>query len=315
MPRIPNAMPLDSPHCDPRLPEAALRYRRTTNPPLTSRDALGAINVTAWLYRDRNGTEGIQVNPNVTIAELTRIVWPCGNSGCGGRLPFRGPNRRLVPDAAATTGASDFHRTCSVPSHVRTHVAALLSGRALVLLLRQQFVERRSRRTAPARRRHTEDRLWFVKPPLCDPLCLRAKRAKIWVMDELSAVDGSPLAPESLRMLEYLRTRATEINAPAISARIAAAAHELEEVVAKVSASDARLRPVAGKWTIADVVDHMAQTNVRAAGELRHLLEGRRPPLPPVLRGAPLRRGSVGAVGSSRRRIAPLANCAMLESP
>jgi hypothetical protein len=76
MPKIPNAMPIDSPRCDPRLPEAALRYRLTSNPPLTTRDALGAINVTAWLYRDRNGVEGIQVNPNVTIAELKRVFGP-----------------------------------------------------------------------------------------------------------------------------------------------------------------------------------------------------------------------------------------------
>lgn len=76
MPRIPNCRPMDSPRCDPRLPEAALRYRRSMNPPLTTREALGAINVTAWLYRSKNGVEGIQVNPNVTIAEIVRVFGP-----------------------------------------------------------------------------------------------------------------------------------------------------------------------------------------------------------------------------------------------
>lgn len=76
MPRIPNSKPIDSPRCDPRLPDAALRYRRTANPVLTSPKALGAINVTAWLYRDRNGIEGIQVNPNVTIAALAKVFGP-----------------------------------------------------------------------------------------------------------------------------------------------------------------------------------------------------------------------------------------------
>ncbi len=76
MPRIPNCRPLDSARCDPRLPEAALRYRIAAKPSFTTRDALGAINVTAWLYRDRQGVEGIQVNPNVTIAELARIFGP-----------------------------------------------------------------------------------------------------------------------------------------------------------------------------------------------------------------------------------------------
>jgi len=76
MPKAPNSKPIDSPRCDPRLPEAALRYRKTTSPALTTREALGAINVTAWLYKDKSGVEGIQVNPNVTIAELTRLFGP-----------------------------------------------------------------------------------------------------------------------------------------------------------------------------------------------------------------------------------------------
>lgn len=83
-------------------------------------------------------------------------------------------------------------------------------------------------------------------------------------------------------MLDYLRSRAAEMSSEQIRARIRAAAQELEAAVAGVSASEARLRPIAGKWTIAEVVDHMAQTQVRGAEELRHLLAGRRPPLPPV---------------------------------
>lgn len=100
--------------------------------------------------------------------------------------------------------------------------------------------------------------------------------------DPITAVDGSPLAPESIRMLEYLRTRAAEMSAGAIRERIRAAAKELENAVATVSASEARTRPAAGKWNAAEVVDHIAQTQVRGTEELRHLLAGRRPPLPPV---------------------------------
>jgi len=70
--RVPNSKPMDSPRCDPRLPYAAFRYRVAGSPQLISRAGLGAINVTAWLYRDKSGAEGIQVNPNVTIAELIR---------------------------------------------------------------------------------------------------------------------------------------------------------------------------------------------------------------------------------------------------
>jgi len=85
-------------------------------------------------------------------------------------------------------------------------------------------------------------------------------------------------------MLEYLKTRSA-LAASAICERIRAAAAELENVVSAVPPSEARLRPLAGKWTIAETVDHVAQTQIRAAEELRHLLAGRRPPLPPVYEG------------------------------
>jgi hypothetical protein len=97
-------------------------------------------------------------------------------------------------------------------------------------------------------------------------------------MTEIRAVDGRPLAPESIRMLEYLKTRAGELSAFSICARVRAAAEELESVVA----AQARVRPMPGKWTIAQVVDHIAQTQIRGAEELRHLLAGSRPPLPLV---------------------------------
>jgi hypothetical protein len=101
-------------------------------------------------------------------------------------------------------------------------------------------------------------------------------------MDQILDVEGAPLAPESIHMLEYVALRASELSSAAIRDRIRAAAQELENVVAPVSAADARLRPVDGKWTIAEVVDHISQTQIRGGEELRHLLKGRRPPLPPV---------------------------------
>lgn len=98
----------------------------------------------------------------------------------------------------------------------------------------------------------------------------------------MKAVDGSPLAPESIRMMEYLESRSAQLSAPAICQRVRAAARELEDAVASAPPRQIRLRPVAGKWTIAEVVDHISQTQIRGAEELRHLLAGRRPPLPPV---------------------------------
>jgi hypothetical protein len=104
-------------------------------------------------------------------------------------------------------------------------------------------------------------------------------------MDHLLDVLGEPLAAESIRMLEYLKARAAELSIAQIRDRIRAAAQELESAVAAVDAADARLRPVEGKWNIAEVVDHISQTQIRGTEELRHLLAGRRPPLPPVYEG------------------------------
>lgn len=76
MPRIPSSQPGNPQHCDPRLPQEALDFRLRSSPPLTTLKYLGAINITAWLYRDRQNNEGIQVNPNTTIAELLRQFGP-----------------------------------------------------------------------------------------------------------------------------------------------------------------------------------------------------------------------------------------------
>jgi hypothetical protein len=83
-------------------------------------------------------------------------------------------------------------------------------------------------------------------------------------------------------MMDYLKTRAAEMSTAMIRERIRTAVQELETAVAAVSATQARLRPIEGKWNIAEVVDHIAQTQIRGTEELRHLLAGRRPPLPPV---------------------------------
>jgi len=101
-------------------------------------------------------------------------------------------------------------------------------------------------------------------------------------MGPTNDVNCEPLAPESIRMMDYLRTRAGELSTAMIRERIRTAAHELEGVVATVSATEAHLRPIEGKWNIAEVVDHIAQTQIRGTEELRHLLAGRRPPHPPV---------------------------------
>jgi hypothetical protein len=102
------------------------------------------------------------------------------------------------------------------------------------------------------------------------------------MVSEIIDIHGLPLRPESVRMLDYLKTRAAEISLTEIRERIRAAAHELESAVADVDASECRRRPTDGKWHIAEVVDHISQTQIRGTEELRHLLAGRRPPVSPV---------------------------------
>lgn len=76
MPRTPASYPSYATSCDPALPKAALEFRLRHSPPLTTARLLGGINVTAWLYQDKTGTKGIQVNPNTMIEELIRQFGP-----------------------------------------------------------------------------------------------------------------------------------------------------------------------------------------------------------------------------------------------
>src|SRR5262245_7470992 len=95
-------------------------------------------------------------------------------------------------------------------------------------------------------------------------------------------VQGEPAAPESVRMLAYLRERARALSPAEIAGRVRAAMGELDAALDGLGETASRERPIAGEWGIAQVVDHVAQTQIRAADELRHVLAGRRPPAPPV---------------------------------
>jgi hypothetical protein len=88
--------------------------------------------------------------------------------------------------------------------------------------------------------------------------------------------------PEARRMLDYLKTRAAALTPPELRARVRAAAGELDQALAGAAEADVRRQPLPGEWSLAQIVDHVAQTTARCAEELRHLLAGRRPPAPPV---------------------------------
>ena len=92
----------------------------------------------------------------------------------------------------------------------------------------------------------------------------------------------SRVSPERERMMEYLTVHADTLTSPQLLARMRAAVGEFEAVIGGVDSDVARAAIAPGEWNMAEVVDHVAQTQIRAAEELRHLLEGRRPPGPPV---------------------------------
>jgi hypothetical protein len=92
----------------------------------------------------------------------------------------------------------------------------------------------------------------------------------------------SAISPERQKAMEYLTVRADAMPGEQVIARFRAAVGEFDAAIAGFDADDARTVVVPGEWTAAQIVDHLAQTTARNADELRHLLEGRRPPAPPV---------------------------------
>ena len=90
------------------------------------------------------------------------------------------------------------------------------------------------------------------------------------------------LSPERQKAMDYLTVRAEALPAEQVLARFRAAVAEFEGAIDGLDEAQARAVAIPGEWTAAQVVDHLAQTTIRNADELRHLLEGRRPPAPPV---------------------------------
>jgi hypothetical protein len=100
--------------------------------------------------------------------------------------------------------------------------------------------------------------------------------------EEATRVSTTALSPERQRAVEYLIERAGAMPGAQVLARFRAAVGEFGAAIDGVDEATARAVLVPGEWTIAQIVDHLAQTTIRNADELRHLLEGRRPPAPPV---------------------------------
>jgi hypothetical protein len=92
---------------------------------------------------------------------------------------------------------------------------------------------------------------------------------------------GASVSPERSRMLTYLE-RGPDFSARSLALRFRDAVEQFDAAIGEVNVADARNVAIPGQWTIAQVMDHVAQTMIRSAEELRHLLQGRRPLAPPV---------------------------------
>jgi hypothetical protein len=91
------------------------------------------------------------------------------------------------------------------------------------------------------------------------------------------------MTAERDRMVHYLLEQAPSLPVEVVRQKLAASHAALEAALAGLGEGESRRRQAG--WSIREVIDHLAQTNIRAAEELRHLLAGRRPPSPPVYEG------------------------------
>jgi DinB superfamily len=96
---------------------------------------------------------------------------------------------------------------------------------------------------------------------------------------------SATLRPEQERARAYLRANGTEAPRQRIRERVAAAFASLERVVEGVAEGEARARPMPGEWSVLEVVDHLVETHRASIGELRDLLDDRRPTGAPIPAG------------------------------
>ena len=84
------------------------------------------------------------------------------------------------------------------------------------------------------------------------------------------------------RAREYFATSGTHAPPAQIHERVAAAFTALDAALTGVSAAEAARRPLAGEWSVQEVVDHLLETHRPGVDELRCLLAGQRPPGEPI---------------------------------
>jgi hypothetical protein len=106
--------------------------------------------------------------------------------------------------------------------------------------------------------------------------------------------DSTPLRPEQVRALSYIREKGTEAPAAALRQRLAETFAGLEALLDEIPESEVRRRPGPDRWSVQEIVDHLVESHRPAVEHLRALLQGRRPeggPIPAsLLSAAPMAR-------------------------
>jgi len=102
----------------------------------------------------------------------------------------------------------------------------------------------------------------------------------------MSQITLNPEEQARARAREYFATSGTQAPPAQIHERVAAAFSALDAALTGVSAAEASRQPLAGEWSVQEVVDHLLETHRPGIDELRCLLAGQRPsgePIPAAL--------------------------------
>jgi hypothetical protein len=98
----------------------------------------------------------------------------------------------------------------------------------------------------------------------------------------MSTTPATPLRPEQEAALRYIREKGTEAPLASIRQRMAKTFAQLEALLASLPEEAVRIRPAPDRWSVHEIVDHLAESHRPAVDQLRDLLRGERPPGGPV---------------------------------
>jgi hypothetical protein len=130
------------------------------------------------------------------------------------------------------------------------------------------------------------------------------------------------LRPEQEAALRYAREKGSVAPVDSIRQRLAGTFAQLDALLASIPKDKVRLRPAPDRWSVHEIVDHLAESHRPALYELRELLHGERPeggPIPLALLSAdPLGRpwkGLIRELSAVHRELLAVLDGASDETP